>query len=205
MKVSFDLDGTLISGECRQTYLLYAIAKRFDILLDTNSIWDQKKSGKSNLEVLLDFGISRDLSEKISLLWIQEVENFYWLGLDCLFNDTIKELNKLINKNIDVELITARKNSFNLFLQLKTLRIEKFFRKIHCVSPQNAIISKTKILKMNNYSFYIGDSEIDLISAKNSNTPFFAVSSGQRSRRYLVDAGATKIADTLEEAISFYF
>ncbi|MBQ3548569.1 MAG: HAD family hydrolase [Oscillospiraceae bacterium] len=50
---------------------------------------------------------------------------------------------------------------------------------------------------------YIGDSEVDVATAKNADMPLIAVSWGFRSRELLVSLGATQIADTAEEVLHF--
>ena len=46
---------------------------------------------------------------------------------------------------------------------------------------------------------YIGDTEVDLATAKNAGMACIAVSWGFRSRQQLIEAGATRIASTAEE------
>ncbi len=46
---------------------------------------------------------------------------------------------------------------------------------------------------------YIGDTEVDLATAKNAGMACIAVSWGFRSREQLLEAGATRIADSAEE------
>lgn len=46
---------------------------------------------------------------------------------------------------------------------------------------------------------YVGDSEVDVQTAKNAGTMFLAVSWGFRTRQQLVEAGAETIAETVEE------
>ena len=49
---------------------------------------------------------------------------------------------------------------------------------------------------------YIGDSEVDVATAKQAGVPLIAVSWGFRSRAALSDAGATTIVDSPEELLS---
>ena len=46
---------------------------------------------------------------------------------------------------------------------------------------------------------YVGDTEVDLVTAKNAGMACIAVSWGFRSREQLLEAGAVRIADTAEE------
>lgn len=50
---------------------------------------------------------------------------------------------------------------------------------------------------------YIGDSEVDLMTAKNSNLPCIAVLWGFRDRDYLIKNGASAFAKTPEDIISY--
>lgn len=50
---------------------------------------------------------------------------------------------------------------------------------------------------------YIGDSEVDVATAKNANMPLVAVSWGFRSREVLTACGAEQIADTWKEVLNF--
>ncbi len=55
---------------------------------------------------------------------------------------------------------------------------------------------------------YVGDSEVDKLTADNTGIPFFAVSWGFRDRNFLEEQGAQNISDTAEELggkISEYF
>ena len=48
---------------------------------------------------------------------------------------------------------------------------------------------------------YVGDSEVDVSTARNAGLPLVAVSWGFRSRRTLTEAGAKTIADTAAELL----
>lgn len=50
---------------------------------------------------------------------------------------------------------------------------------------------------------YIGDSEVDVATAKNAHMPLIAVSWGFRGRELLEQCGAVQIADTWEEVLNF--
>jgi len=50
---------------------------------------------------------------------------------------------------------------------------------------------------------YIGDSEVDVATAKNAAMPLIAVSWGFRSRELLESCGAAQIADRVEEVLHF--
>ena len=58
------------------------------------------------------------------------------------------------------------------------LLICKFFNKIYCVDPKHSIEHKSKILSSNYFSGYIGDSEVDAMSAYNAKVPFVLMKDG---------------------------
>ena len=45
---------------------------------------------------------------------------------------------------------------------------------------------------------YVGDSDVDISTAKNAGIPCVSVSWGFRSREFLLEHGANRIADTVE-------
>ncbi|NLV86231.1 MAG: HAD family hydrolase [Clostridiales bacterium] len=53
-------------------------------------------------------------------------------------------------------------------------------------------------------AIYIGDTEVDIETAKNSRLDFVCVSWGFRDRKQLEDAGAEKIFDRAEELLEFF-
>lgn len=48
-------------------------------------------------------------------------------------------------------------------------------------------------------SVYVGDSEVDILTAKNANMDCISITWGFRSREELVESGATVLADTMDE------
>lgn len=68
-------------------------------------------------------------------------------------------------------------------------------------APDMIIYALEKIGKAAEDAVYIGDSEVDVITAKNTNIPCISVSWGFRDRDVLTDAGADIIVDTADELI----
>ena len=201
MKLAFDLDGTLIAGEQRQIYLLKAISSKYGFKLDYHDIWSQKREGKNNFSCLVDLGVEREIVSKICSQWVSDVESSYWLSLDTPFLDTYQVLNSLKNKKIDVSIITARKNELNMLCQLRNLGLARFFSNIYCVNPANAIADKALILRSNRFTGFIGDSEVDVQSSSYAEVKFCAVSTGQRSKDFLLNNGATSVQNSLSKAL----
>ena len=53
-------------------------------------------------------------------------------------------------------------------------------------------------------AFYIGDSDVDFETAKNSSLDFIGVSWGFRGRKFLENLGAKNIIDSPEELLNFF-
>lgn len=65
----------------------------------------------------------------------------------------------------------------------------------------HAIINKYGLTTRD--TVYIGDSEVDVLTAQNAKVDCVAVSWGFRDREVLIDAGATMIADTMDKLYEY--
>jgi phosphoglycolate phosphatase-like HAD superfamily hydrolase len=199
MIFAFDLDGTLITARQRQMTLLQAIARRFDVKLDSRAIWHQKREGLSTQKALEDAGLSRAKATKIAYAWLQNIEAPFWLSLDTLFPDTVDVLESFRGSGGKLILLTARQNRLLLLQQLLRLGIGKCFDDIECVSPFAAVDEKAGVLFSQDVDCFVGDSETDFRAAKMARVPFYAVSTGQRSSTFLAAQGIANIHGSLPE------
>jgi phosphoglycolate phosphatase-like HAD superfamily hydrolase len=197
MNIAFDLDGTLITAKERQTSLLLAVAKVYDVNFDVDSLWHRKRSGASNLIALNQLGVDHLLASEIDAAWRYQIESSYWLSLDRLFPDVFDFIQDLKRCGATLHLITARKNKYLLNQQLVSLRLVDSFSTITGVSPFDAVNEKVRVLNEVSPIFFIGDSETDFNASVLANVEFLGVSTGQRSKEYLVSIGVNEIADSL--------
>ena len=63
----------------------------------------------------------------------------------------------------------------------------------------NAILSDLSLTP--EYAIYVGDTELDIETARNSHLPCLSVTWGFRDRALLVERGAKQFADTAEELL----
>lgn len=63
----------------------------------------------------------------------------------------------------------------------------------------DSVFAVIKQLGCEGRCIYVGDSEVDLETAKNANIPCISVSWGYKDREFLVSHGAEKIADSVQE------
>jgi phosphoglycolate phosphatase-like HAD superfamily hydrolase len=204
MILAFDLDGTLITAEQKQTFLLKAVAARYEIHLNCNEIWQAKTSGLSNSKFLQNLGIKEKFAIAICEDWAREIETSFWLGLDSLFDDSLNTLRDLKDSGIHLALVTARQNKYLMRHQLMQLGIDRFFDKIHCVSPQTAVQEKRDALKAIHPLAFFGDSETDFNAACLAEVPFFAVCTGQRSKEFLFSHCIPNIHETIRTAVKTF-
>lgn len=170
--IAFDFDGTLVDSRARHSILLKEILKNFNYDIDVTDLINFKRNNKNNIEFLISKGLDKNTAEKIQKIWIKNIENIELLKTDKLYPESIKLIEKYSNKN-DLILITARTNKKNLYTQLKTLNIKKYFKEIFIVEPSNQVAqNKASILIDNNVQLMIGDTKTDFIASKIANIPF---------------------------------
>ncbi|MBQ0167988.1 MAG: HAD family hydrolase [Treponema sp.] len=67
----------------------------------------------------------------------------------------------------------------------------------------NRVLEILRVKKEN--ALYVGDSEVDIETARNASIDCLSVSWGFREKSYLIEKGAVHIADTIQEAKDFIF
>ncbi len=120
-----------------------------------------------------------------------------------------------------LELLTSRKykiavvsNKFDL--AVKELCKKYFGEKIELAIGENEAIgihkkpSPDSVLKVietfscdKNLTFYVGDSEVDIQTAKNSGLECISITWGYKDKDFLIKNGAKKIADTMEDLLKY--
>lgn len=71
-------------------------------------------------------------------------------------------------------------------------------------APDTVFAALDELHRTSKESIYIGDSDVDLLTAKNSNMDCISVAWGFRGRTFLEKEGASHIVDTPEEILSFF-
>ena len=201
MKIGLDLDGTILDIQFRQSYLLKTIAGFFGIKLDPEEIWTLKRTGLSNQKILELNNVNDFKVKTICNMWSRDIETLPWLSIDRLLPGVVDALESAKESGNSLYLITARSNEHNLHCQIRNLRIEKYFSRIHVVSQHDKIQKKASFLKSENIFVFIGDTEADYASAIQSKVKFVAVISGQRSHQSLRNFGVEAIVPNLSVAI----
>ena len=86
----------------------------------------------------------------------------------------------------DVIVLTARERPENVRQQISNLSLTNLITDLIVVPPSDSVNKKERILRRLRPTLFIGDTESDYRAAQLSDIPFRAVSSGMRSRDFLL-------------------
>jgi phosphoglycolate phosphatase-like HAD superfamily hydrolase len=201
LNVAFDFDGTLISCENKQKYVLFSILKS---MIDVGNIsweslnywWQLKRNGYTSELALVEMKFSN--AKMIAEKWVGAIENYPWSYLDKPFNDSVSALEYLkMNYEVNLIIITARVNKYQVYQSLNSFGFSKFVSEVIVVNPYNAVAEKEKWLKILKPCIYVGDTETDYSASANSNTKFVALNRGQRSEGFLKRIGPIQVEENL--------
>lgn len=192
MNIFFDLDGTLINP-FRRLYAIHAVlCRRYQISpLNFRKYVHLKQDHQSELSYL---SIVNTVEKELYLNERHQlIEAPQYLRLDTLYPYVRKILQRLGRDNL-LFLATVRQHSPSLVQQLAELNISQYFRKIY--SPAREEFTgrpeeiKTRILsralKENNaISVLVGDTEADILAARQLDVKCIVISGKMRRAQYL--------------------
>jgi phosphoglycolate phosphatase-like HAD superfamily hydrolase len=182
--IVFDLDGTLISCRPRQVTALRAVSGLSSLYL--SKIWRAKRDGLTTRDALIQVSISVKQADELTRAWARVIETHYFLSYDHVLPGAADALRLCRTFGFHIVILTARRSKRSAMLQLKTMRLDGMVDEILIVDPRNAAAQKAAELRQLSPSALIGDSEVDAAAAASAGVPFFPVSSGQRSRDFLL-------------------
>ncbi len=132
-------------------------------------------------------------------------------NLTCAYNGVDELLAYLKEKGIKLAVVSNKvdfavkelcKRYFNGIIDIAIGETEKIRRKPY---PDEVEAALTLLGSKKENSLYIGDSEVDILTGKNTDIDVLAVTWGFRSKDALISAGAKFIADDTEEVKAFIF
>ena len=117
---------------------------------------------------------------------------------------TLDMLDKLIHSDFDIAIVSNKIDS-----AVKSLSAKFFGERIksaigekpsirHKPEPDMVFMAMEEMGADKENSIYIGDSEVDIQTAKNAGIPCISVLWGFNDRKFLEDSGATVIAESME-------
>lgn len=202
LNVAFDFDGTLITCENKQKYVLCSIVNSINGIdrisnEKLNFWWELKRNGYSTEKALLESGFSE--ARQIAAAWIRRIENFEWNNIDRPFRDSQTTLEYLKSeKRFNIIILTGRTNTQSVYQAIYKFGFNKLIDDLIIVNPFKAVEGKKSHLKRIRPLFYVGDSEIDYFAAVESGIRFYGLSRGQRSKQFLKNLGEIHIEENLK-------
>jgi phosphoglycolate phosphatase-like HAD superfamily hydrolase len=201
--LAFDLDGTIITCEPRQSAVLRAALARCRIKgIDLEEVWSAKRNGSSTVDALIFLGLDKTTAQEVGLVWGSMIENPAWLAFDSCFSDSLLVLDAVRRQGFRTLLLTARQQPHWLRQQLIRLGIMEHFDTVEVVKPSAATAEKTQLLQSMNPLAFFGDTESDWLAAKKAEITFYALDRGQRSQEFLESLGNIHIFINLADAVS---
>ena len=163
-----DFDGTLLNSSHRHFVVMCDVLKALgkEILFTEEEYLQYKFSGNSTKQFCLKrMGLNEPESEKIAKLWGKWIEEEKYLKYDVLYDDVRAFLNGCKVQDIQLVLLTARKNEELAKKQVKSMGIDGYFAYVYVVNPSNAMEGKKEIIEqlLNDEEevVVIGDTEVE--------------------------------------------
>ena len=202
-----DIDGTLIDSSKRHGALLRS-------LLDERSInysqevereyLEYKRNGNTTMQYLTEvLQISNEESKEITREWVEHIEDWEWISMDVLYDDTIPFLER-VSTNNTIYYLSSRQNDNNLKKELVALGLLKYAKEVFVVSPKEGYLGKANVIKnwIKHYQepiVLIGDTEIDERAANYSNINVIILNRGFRSKKYWMSLSVMSVSSLTEE------
>ena len=155
------------------------------------------KKNKVNEEVLMSSFLADPTFVKYNQIRVESIEKIDFLLLDTLRRDVLETLNFLKGRGYCLNLITARKNTENLNVQLEHLKIKHLFSSV-LVCPKN---EKTVINGLTHGIFFT-DTDEDVRFGINQKMYTVGILGGMRSKFILEKAGPQLLCKSIPHAVA---
>jgi phosphoglycolate phosphatase-like HAD superfamily hydrolase len=204
MNLALDLDGTLITCEPRQSAVLQAALVRCGARVDLNHVWELKRDGFSTENALVKLGLRPKLALRTAMDWRRMIEEPLWLGMDSVLPSVLDVLCKMHEAGASLWLLTARSRREWVKSQLARLGLIRKLDGVVVVPTHESAITKTKVLRELEAAAFFGDTESDWCASIAADVPFYAVSTGQRSSKFLARVGVQPVHADLAAALKAF-
>lgn len=197
--IVFDLDGTLITCDNKQKYVLLSVLNATDGVATEilDAWWKLKREGLNTEKALTELGFSN--AKSIADHWKREIGKYVWGALDKPFEDSLPTLRYLKGSHkIEIIILTGRKCRYQVRQIVNTYGFNEYIDDLIVVDPYRALEEKRDYLRKIKPKVYVGDTEIDYLSASGSGVRFVALTRGQRSVDFLNKFGDMRTEDDLK-------
>ncbi len=186
--IFLDLDGPLLDGRERHYKCYLDILKKYGgNPISLEQFWDMKRN-RVNRQELLGLSCFGGSYDDYMREWFDRIEQKEYLQYDVLWSDAICSIERLKQHTDKIVLITMRRNKNGLKWQLAKFKINDLFDEVICGELD---YRKTKYELIKDISFdralFIGDTEVDIETAKLSGSKFKGVLNGLRNEEVFGD------------------
>lgn len=206
--IVWDMDGTVLNTLIDLRDSVNYVLKKYN--MPEHTIEEYRRYFGSGIRYALECAViegtpSETIDEMLPIF--KEHYDVHCLDNTCPYDGILDAMKKLKEKGYKMAIVSNKIDS-----AVKELN-EKFFKEYVDVAIGETPGTKRKpapdmveqalkeLGSSKKESIYIGDSEVDLQTARNSNLPCISVLWGFRDRDYLIEQGATTFAETPEELI----
>ena len=206
----FDLDGTLLNTlDDLANACNYALNK---FSFPTHNVEEYKKFIGNGIYKLVERAVPNNKKDKVTvekvLKTFSDYYNEHMIDMTKPYDGIVDILDELRAKGIKLAVVSNKKHEFTIEI------VEKYFedrfdivfghRENYKEKPDPTsvleVIEKLNILKSE--CIYIGDSNVDILTAKNAGVKSVGVSWGFRGREELANEGANYLADNNIELLN---
>jgi phosphoglycolate phosphatase len=200
LTVVLDFDGTLVDVRERHydTYrsTTEALGGR---PLGPDGYWTRKRRGRGWAGILAASRIAAGAERRFVERFVAEIETPERLRLDRLFPGALEALTALRRRGDSLVLLSLRRSASRLDQQLAWLGIAGEFDRVRTghsqPSGQRDKLQLIRELGIRPPAAVVGDTEADVLAARELGLPSIAVASGLRDRSYLERLGADLVLD----------
>lgn len=201
--IIFDFDGPLLDVSRRHWQVYAEVAEQLGgIPLKKDMYWGLKRQNTPWVEILAKSMISAEKTKNFLNIFVANIEQPENLAKDNLFPGASEALDTLA-KTYRLYLLSLRRSDEGLKQQLKRLGIiDKFHMVLSGHTDSEGYKKKIELFeRVPNYTqaVVVGDTEADILAAKQCELTAIAVSYGIRNRDFLVQLEPDVILNSITE------
>lgn len=198
-KLIVDFDGTIV--DCSQRdYALYADIMRdlHESKLSFNEYWPKRRQPMNIRELIRETAQKPESIDQFLKMRLERCELPEYSRFDKPLPGAYFAL-WMMAKLFDVYVVSARFNIDNMKNEINQLRLYGHLKDVIAAKTQNKVEAFKSLLP--DVVAVIGDTEHDILAAKELGIPAIAVTTGIRSREYLESLEPVAVVDTLVDAL----
>ena len=208
----FDLDGTLVDSI---TDLAIAVNKGLSTAgLPTHNIAEYKRFVGNGREVLIDRAMGESCGDKNLRKIVSDVFNDYYAhhcnDNSCAYDGCAELLRTLSKMGVKTAVLSNKPDEFVAQILKKVYPEHQFDiawgkrANLPCKPDKTALLTMLSELGFSpSDCLYIGDSDVDVFTAKNAGVDMLGVEWGFRGRDELINTGADAVVSTAAQILEY--